>query len=244
MSQSDFKTVIKLLAMGDLLDSFSKVQGEVRYITECQLNKNQDNISDHDAIEGLMNELNIKDRKNLLAWQQTHILSNDSVSLIEYARFRYKRRSIIDELISNNGQALFLRYKDRLDRVLYSLIRVDDEDKAYHLYYQIESGELQFGDAASDNSLGPEAKTQGIVGPCDLTVPHPDIASRLRTANPRQIFSPFQIDQWFAILKLEYRFDSEYNENTKRFLGQLLLNTKVQSISNEIFQGYTDNFSV
>ena len=162
----------------------------------------------------------------------------------EYAKFRYKRRCIIDQLISGNGEALFLRYKDRLDRVLYSLIRVDSEDFAYHLYYQIESCELDFGEASRLYSSGPEAKTEGIIGPCDLTVPHPDIAARLRTANPKQIFSPFLIDKWYAILRLEYRFDSEYNENTKHFLGQLLLNTKVQSISNEIFKGYTDNFSV
>ena len=56
------------------------------------------------------------------------MLATDALTLSEYAQFRYKRRCIIDRLLEGNGEALFLRYKDRLDRELYSLIMVSDED--------------------------------------------------------------------------------------------------------------------
>ena len=240
---NQYLALMKLLALGDLLEPVSKVQAEVRYISESNINIKTLEVSDHDAIEGLMKELGINDRKTLLNWGYTHLLTTDPQAISEYAKYRFKRRCLIEELIASNGQALFLRYKDRLDRVLYSLIRVNKEDHAYHLYYQIESEEIDFGDAAREHSMGPEAKTQGIIGPCDLTVPHPDIASRLRTANPKQLFSPFAVEEWFAILRLEYRFESEYNDTTKNFLGQLLLNSKTQQISGDIYKDYLSNFN-
>jgi len=244
MKNSSDQLLLKLLGIGDLLDPLARVQAEVRYVTEFNLSSDKLNISDEDAIYGLRKELGINDNDQFSTWQKTHLLSTEHSSLCEYARFRYKRRCIIDQLIAGNGEALFLRYKDRLDRVLYSIIRVDNEDLAYHLYYQIESNELDFGEAARLNSIGPEAKTEGIIGPCDLTVPHPDIASRLRTSNPKQLFAPFTIDKWFTILRLEYRFDSEYNDKTKHFLGNLLFSTKTKPLSAEIFKNTISPFFV
>jgi parvulin-like peptidyl-prolyl isomerase len=142
------------------------------------------------------------------------------------------------DLLSGSGETLFLRYKDRLDRVLYSLIRVESEDLAYSLFYAIEAGDLGFGQAAAQNSIGPESKTQGIVGPVDLTTPHPEIAARLRTADPGQLFSPFAADQWYAIIRLEYRFDSEYDDQTRRFLGGLLLSAKSQDLAASLRASY------
>ncbi len=227
------ESILRLLAMGNLLDSYSAIQAELRYINECKLN-NPIKISDNEAIENLKLEFNFKDQESFKKWQINTLLSLDSNLLIEYAHYRFKRRTIISQLIENNAEALFLRYKDRLDRVLYSFLRVSDENLSQHLFYSIESGELDFGEASTKYSEGPESKTQGILGPCDLTVPHPDIASRLRTAEPKKLFKPFPIDSWFVILRLEYRFDSELNESTKQILGKMLLNTKVRPITEDI----------
>lgn len=232
MNKTDL-SIIRILAMGNLLESYSSIQAELRYVNECNLN-NQLKISDADAVKSLMKELNINDLEILKNWQKITLLSTDEKLLIEYAHFRFKRRCIIEELIESNSEALFLRYKDRLDRVLYSILRVSEQDLAYHLYYSIDSGEISFGEAATKYSEGPESKTQGILGPCDLTVPHPDISSRLRTAEPKKIFKPFPIDNWFIILRLEYRFDSELNESTKQILGKMLLNSKIRPVSEKI----------
>ena len=221
----DPKLIMKLLAMGNLLTPYATFQAELRFINEFKLNSNS-KISDKEAIEGLMKELDIKDKETLINWQKSNLLSSDIKSLSEYAQFRFKKRNVIDQLISSNSEALFLRFKDRLDRVLYSCLRISDENLAHHLYYSIESEEISFGDAAEKYSEGPEAKTQGILGPCDLTVPHPEISARLRTAIPKQLFKPFAIDEWFVILRLEYRFDSELNQSTKEILGKMLLNSK------------------
>ena len=99
---------------------------------------------------------------------------------------------------------------------------------------------VEFGDAAAKHSIGPEAKTQGIVGPVDLTTPHPEIAARLRTGQARQLFEPFQAEQWHAIVRLEYRFDSELNDQTKAFLGSLLLSAKTKDIQKTLHSTYLE----
>ena len=123
----DPKLIMKLLAMGNLLNPYATFQAELRFINEFKLNSNS-KISDKEAIEGLMKELDIKDKETLINWQKSNLLSTDIESLSEYAQFRFKKRNIIDQLISSNSEALFLRFKDRLDRVLYSCLRIADEN--------------------------------------------------------------------------------------------------------------------
>ena len=141
----------------------------------------------------------------------------------------YRRGELRSQLITTSGESLYLRYKDKLDRVLYSLLRVDDPCLCRELFYAIEAGELGFGEAARLHSSGPEAKTQGIVGPVDLTTPHPEIASRLRTAQAGQLIGPFEADQWHTLIRLEYRFDSEYDAHTRKFLEELSFKSKICS---------------
>ena len=55
-------------------------------------------------------------------------------------------------IVSNSaasGESLFLRYKDKLDRVLYSLLRVQDSFQCQEIYYAIEANEISFSEAAS-----------------------------------------------------------------------------------------------
>jgi len=111
--------------------------------------------------------------------------------------------------------------------VLYSLIRVDDAGLCRELFYAIEAGEISFGEAARLHSRGPEAKTQGIVGPVDLTTPHPEIAGRLRTAQAGQLIGPFEAAEWHTLLRLEYRFDSEYDAHTQNFLEEMNFKSRI-----------------
>ena len=141
----------------------------------------------------------------------------------------WRRTELRSQLITTSGESLYLRYKDKLDRVLYSLLRVPDPCLCRELFYAIEAGEISFGEAARLHSSGPEAKTQGIVGPVDLTTPHPEIASRLRTAQAGQLIGPFEADQWHTLIRLEYRFDSEYDAHTHKFLEEVSFKSKICS---------------
>lgn len=232
-----FDSLIDRIMLHELLTPLARGEAEIEYINNFPLKGSKWISNSEVQKEALMKELNIRDASSMEDWRKNHnLVSEDKFS--KYVEYRAKRRLVISEILKNVGETLFLRYKDRLDRVLYSLIRVETEDLAYKLYYEIESREVEFGDMAEAHSCGPEAKTQGIIGPVDLTTPHPEIAARLRTATARQLFSPFKVDEWFSIIRLEYRFESEYNEKTQQFLGNLLLGTKTSEITKTISNRY------
>lgn len=228
------------VAMHGLLQSLIRAQAEFEFVNKFELDDEGEPINDEQAVSTLIKDLKIPNHQALQSWRNSHLLNSNDDNFISYAHNRLKRKRVIDKLITGNGESLFLRYKDRLDRVLYSLIRVESEDLAYNLYYSIESGEIEFGSAAESHSCGPESKTQGIIGPVDLTTPHPEVAARLRTASARQLFSPFQADEWTVIVRLEYRFDSSFDESTKDFLGGLLLGSKCKEIAEKISKTYLD----
>lgn len=221
------------LAYHELLEPLIKAQAEACFVAEHQMSGEDVCISNEQAIKFIKDKYKLKSEEKFTAWRHSHGLTKED-DLYDFAHHTFKKEAVVLDLLAGNGESLFLRYKDRLDRVLYSLIRVESEDHAYSLYYAIESGEIEFGDAAALHSVGPESKTQGIIGPVDLTTPHPEISARLRTAEPRNIFEPFLADQWYALIRLEYRFDSQYDEKTKKFLGELLLSAKSKHLANEL----------
>ena len=241
--REDAQDLLRKLALYELLDPLCKAQGESAYIANHKIEHEVKNLNDEDAINILCKDLGAKDIDQIKDWRNSHCL-NTLEDLASYAQNNQKKKAVIADLLKGCGESLFLRYKDRLDRVLYSLIRVESAEQAHDLFYSIDANEIEFGDAAAKYSIGPESKTQGIIGPVDLTTPHPEIAARLRTAKPRQLFPPFQADQWHAVIRLEYRFDSEYDEKTKLFLGSLVLSAKSQELIKQTKLSYLNSHEV
>ena len=101
------------------------------------------------------------------------------------------------------AEARFLQQKGRLDRVVYSLLRLDSRSQAQELYLQIAHGEADFPQLASRFSQGPERSTNGVVGPVPLNQAHPSLADKLRAAQPGALIEPFRIDRWWVIARLE-----------------------------------------
>ena len=74
---------------------------------------------------------------------------------------------------------------------------------ARELYLRIEGNEANFGDLAETCSEGPERKSKGIIGPVSLTQAHPILAEVLRTTKPGELKHPFQLGEWWLVLRLE-----------------------------------------
>lgn len=240
MSQENkYLDLMNKLANYGLLQSLVKQDAEMMFVEEFKIKNYPESMNSETIINFLKEELNIEETEQLDQWRKQALLTDNS-QFLDFARLRYKRSLVIKDLMSTSGESIFLKYKDRLDRVLYSLIRVKDEDQANDLYFSIESKEAEFGDIAEKFSCGPESKTRGIVGPVDFTTPHPEVAARLRTCNPGDLISPFRASEWFAIIRLEYRYESEYDDKTKSFLGSLILGSKSKNKSQEILQKFIE----
>lgn len=212
-----------------LLFRFDLVEPFLRQLKERAVVFEHNNLSDPDqvaepAMEEYCSKHGLNNKQERQQWCVQHGMSQ--ADLLSEAIHDW-RRTELREQSSSNIESLYLRYKDNLDRVLYSLIRVDDAGLCRELFYAIEAGEISFGEAARLHSRGPEAKTQGIVGPVDLTTPHPEIAGRLRTAQAGQLIGPFEAAEWHTLLRLEYRFDSVYDAHTQNFLEEMNFKSRI-----------------
>ncbi|HBY76127.1 MAG TPA: peptidylprolyl isomerase, partial [Cyanobacteria bacterium UBA11148] len=112
----------------------------------------------------------------------------------------------------NKLESYFLKRKGQLDRVVYSLIRINDAAIAQELYFRIHEGEQPFAELARDYSQGPEAQTGGLVGPVELNTPHPALAQMLTVSKPGQLWPPMRLGEWFIIVRLEKFFPAQLDE--------------------------------
>tara|TARA_Y100001954_G_C15638106_1_gene516231 strand:+ start:75 stop:797 length:723 start_codon:yes stop_codon:yes gene_type:complete len=114
----------------------------------------------------------------------------------------------------NKSEARFLSKKEKLDKVVYSLLRVKDGFLARELYLRIASQEANFADLAAEFSQGDESKTKGIVGPVPMNQAHPALSEKLRTSRPGQLNEPFNIGEWWLTTRLERYEPARFDEST------------------------------
>lgn len=129
---------------------------------------------------------------------------------------------------SAKAEARFLERKSQLDSVVYSLLRLRDAGLARELYLQIAAGESGFADLAAVHAEGPEKQTRGIIGPVSMSQAHPDLADRLRTAEPGVVLEPFQVLDWWLIVRLEQYTPATFDQAT------------ADAMSRELFEQWVD----
>jgi len=139
-----------------------------------------------------------------------------------------------EQHFSHRAEQRFLARKNRLDQVIYSLLRVDDAALARELYLRIAEGEADFAELAASYSMGPERSTRGVVGPVPLLQAHPNLAELLRTSRPGQLQAPLRIEQWWLVVRLESlrsaSFDAEMRQRMSRELFDEWVEEEVRSL--------------
>jgi parvulin-like peptidyl-prolyl isomerase len=147
----------------------------------------------------------------------------------------------LSEHLSNNylhqAEARFLSRKHELDRVVYSLLRLDDPFLSRELYLRIKEGEANFADLAFEHSQGPERNTKGIVGPVPMNQAHPQLVEKLRTSSPGQLLEPLQIERWWLIIRLESYVPASLDQATAQLMAKELFEQHIQQAVLEIIQG-------
>lgn len=139
----------------------------------------------------------------------------------------------------NKLEPYFLQRKPSLDRVIYSLLRVKDSSVAQELFFRIQDGEQTFEELAREYSQGPEAQTGGLVGPVELTMPHPDLAKVLAIAEPGALQPPMRLGEWIAIVRLEKRLPAAFDEAMQK----RLLNEQFETWIRERLKQETDRLA-
>ena len=138
------------------------------------------------------------------------------------------------------GDEVELRYLERkadLDRVVYSVLQVNEQGLAEELYQQIREGEALFADLAALHSLGRETESRGQIGPEPLGDQHPDLASRLRSGKPGQLWPPFEVAGVWVVLRLETASMAALDEPLRQRLLQELLDAWMEERTRQILAG-------
>ena len=115
-------------------------------------------------------------------------------------------------------ESYFLERKGSLDKVIYSLIRTKDVGIAQEVYFRINDGEQAFAELAREYSQGPEAQTDGLIGPVELNVPHPALANLLSRSQPGELSPPTRVGEWMVIVRLERFIPCQMDDAMRRRL--------------------------
>ena len=155
-------------------------------------------------------------------------LSEDNMKILENKdpgfQTRFKNEAIIREKTKilfkdfylEKAEKYFNENRTKFNKYIYSLIRNNDRNVIYELYYQVESGESSINELAKKYSIGNEKLKKGIIGPVKESDINSNILKRLQSADMDIISEPFQInDTWYIVQKegfIEAEFEKIKNE--------------------------------
>jgi parvulin-like peptidyl-prolyl isomerase len=131
----------------------------------------------------------------------------------------------------------FFKNKQQFDRVIYSIIRVQDLDLAQEIYFRIQAKEQSFAELARQYSQGAEALLGGLVGVVELkTLPQP-LKEALSTNQTEGNTLPLRMGKWMTIVRLEKYIHAQLDEQTQqRILNELFNNWLQQQLQQRGYQ--------
>lgn len=200
--------------------------------SEIELSQQQIN----QAMSGFLQQQKIKDQNELN--EHCRLNGIQEAELLTQVCLPLKISILSLREFEAKAEAHFLKRKESLDQVRYSLIRVDDAGMAHELYLQIEAGEADFDQLAEQYSQGPEKKSKGQIGWSSLNRAHPLLSNRLRTATEGIPLEPFQIENWWVVARLDGRQSSQFNDAMQQQMTTELFNLWVEQCTNNIMHKF------
>jgi len=187
-------------------------------------------LSQADQVEARLSfcqENELKTDQDIDAFRRLNLLSDSDFQIVAERSLRLTR--LVGRDFLPKAEARFLERKTSLDRVVYSLIRVDEQWLARELYLRIVEQEADFASLAAEFSQGPESKTRGVVGPVPMLQAHPILAGRLKASSPGFVHEPFRIDQWWLVVRMESYAPAVLDDGTRAAMAQELLEEWLQA---------------
>lgn len=123
----------------------------------------------------------------------------------------------------------FETVRDRLDRISYSLLLVEDGAVAQELFFRVQSAENSFAELAVTYSQHETAQRGGLIGPLLLTEVNPAIASILKQLKPGELSTLFQLDRFYGFIRLNDLIKPELDENLHQSLLDELFENWIQT---------------
>ena len=135
-------------------------------------------------------------------------------------------------------KSYFLERKDFLDEYTFNIIRVKNKDIAYELYFRLDSDESDFTNLSESFSYYSELYPKGLFGPKNLQGMNPIIINKLIISTPGELIQPFQVDEWWIILKLIKKKEAKLDKSTSNILLIEIFNRFI----NNLVKNFTDDY--
>ncbi len=155
----------------------------------------------------------VKSDEELAAW-----LARKRLAFEDLRYFATKARRLerwLNRRYREEAELRFLERKLDLDQVVYSLLRVSDRGLAEELHQRLQEQEADFPVLAERYSQGSERQTRGQLGPLPLTAGHPELVSRLRVSRSGQLWSPFEVEGTWVVLRFEQLIPAQLDATTR-----------------------------
>ena len=163
-----------------------------------------------------LNELGIKSEDQLKMWEEQQRISRREWPIILIRRWQWLKWC--KENLEDKIPTHYLRRKADLDKVIYSLLRVKDEYLANELFLRLKNKENTFEEICKEYSEGPEKKTGGKIGPVSLSQAHPLLSKLLQVSNPKQLWPPKKLGDWWLVVRMEKLISTELTDELKERL--------------------------
>jgi parvulin-like peptidyl-prolyl isomerase len=214
--------IVPLLVRYQLLQGMLRELAIDRAIEPVECNDEEKSQS----IQQIYERYQLTSNEQVQQWLDLQGLTRQQLEDIAIRQFK------IEKFKQNTWQhkleAYFLKRKGQLDKAIYSLIRTDDIGIAQEVYFRLIDGEQTFEEIARQYSQGAEAQTGGLIGPVELSTPHPAIAQSIATQPAGKICPPIKLEQWYVIVRPEQLIPSQLDEPMRQRLINELFQTWLQ----------------
>ena len=222
------KDTLKILKLGNMLPNLVRNFLIDKIISGIPL---EQNIYEEEIKKFYLknNILNKKDLENVLkikgiSEEEFHYQITLPLKISKFAKQNFQ-----DEI-----ESYFLERKDFLDEYTFNIIRLKNEDLAYELYFRIDSEESDFVKLSERYSFYSELYPKGLFGPKNLQGINPLIVNKLIIASPGDLIQPFQVDEWWIILKLINKKTAKLDKPTINMLFIEIFNKFINNLVKDI----------
>ena len=210
------KKVIDLLKKSNLLRPLIKSFLINNLIKDISLSKKEVN----DEISNFYDKNSINDNDNLTKYIEFYGITEED--LRHQILLPLKILKFSKNMFQNKVDSYFLKRKESLDKYTYNVLRLDNPDLAYELYFQLQEKESDFAKLSFEHSIDSNIFPNGVAGPTSLSGTHPKIVEILTTLTPGVLTEPFKVERWWLIISLIERNQATLDfQNSKLMLLEL-----------------------
>ena len=143
-----------------------------------------------------------------------------------------------EENFKNQLNEYFIKKKEFLDEFTFNIIRVKKGDLAHELYFQIDSGESDFLKLSQRYSFYSPLYPKGVFGPRNLDGVNPIIMKKLLNSSIGNLIMPFQVDEWWVIIKLLEKKQAKLDKETTKMLLMELFDNFVKKVTQNFIENH------